>query len=144
MTILRGIVLLLCCAYAVPGSAQGFALRPQIDVTPITNTLGGYDYHLTAVEADPTIPGKEVLFWVPGLWMFSVGRWHPTKHGVYGALNGAGLCLEPWTYIVPRGSTWHFNSVGDFLGADGLDDFLVYVATGQLDPYQGLGLNKCK
>lgn len=125
-------------------SAQGFALRPQIDLTYITNTLGGYDYDLRAVEADPATPGKEVLFWVPGLWMFSVGRWHPTKRGLYGAQAGAGLCLEPWTYIVPRGNVWHFHAIGDFYGADGIDDFLVYVATGQIDPYQGLGLSVCK
>lgn len=144
MSILRGVILLLCCAVPVTASAQGFVLRPQIDVTPISNTLGGYDYHLTAVEADPAIAGKEILFWVPGLWMFSVGRWHPTKHGAYGSLPGPGLCLEPWTFLVPRGPVWHFQSVGDFYGNDGIDDFLVYIASGQIDPYQGVGLNLCK
>jgi hypothetical protein len=126
-----------------PVAAQGFVLRPQVDLTYITNTLGGYDYDLRAVEADPA-PGKEVLFWVPGLWMFTVGRWHPTKRGVYGAIAGPGLCLEPWTYIVPRGSVWHFAAIGDLYGGDGIDDYLVYLTSGQVDPYQGLGLTVCK
>ncbi len=63
-------ILALCLVLLLaprPIAAQGFVLRPQVDLTYITNTLGGYDYNITAVEADPA-PGKEVLFWVPGLW----------------------------------------------------------------------------
>lgn len=126
-------------------SAQSFALQPQVDLSPITNTLNGFDYVLSSVEAAPWSPGKEVLFWVPGLWQFSVGRWHPTKHGVGGTLPGAGLCLEPWNAITIRGAVWHFQTIGDFLGGDGIDDFLIYLPFGStLDPYQGLGLSVCK
>lgn len=128
-----------------PAAAQGFALRPQVDITYITTTLNGFDYVLSSAEAWPANPGKEVLMWVPGLWKFSVGRWHPSKHGVGGTIAGPGLCLEAWTDIVIRGNVWHFQTVGDFVGGDGIDDFLIYLPFGStLDPYQGLGLTVCK
>lgn len=139
------LIALVATLHAQHLSAQGFVLRPQIDLTYITSTLGGFDYVLSSAEADPAMPGREVLVWVPGLWQFTVGRWHYGKHGVGGALSGPGLCLEPWTSIHVRGTVWHFQSVGDFIGGDGIDDFLVYLPFGStLDPYQGLGLSVCK
>lgn len=128
----------------LPTKAQGLVLQPDISIPYITSTLAGYDYYMYAVEADPATPGKEVLFFVPGLWMMSVGRWHPTKRGLYGAQAGAGLCLEPWTYIQSQGSVPHFHSVGDFIGGDGLDDYVVYLTSGLIKVYRGVGLSLCK
>lgn len=130
-------------APAVP-RAQGLVPQPDINISYITNTLGGYDYFMYAVEADPATPGKEVLFYVPGLWMMSVGRWHPSKRGPYGAQAGAGLCLEPWTFITNQGPVLHFHSVGDFIGGDGLDDYVVFLTSGLIKVYRGVGLSLCK
>lgn len=129
--------------WAQIASAQGYVSQPSVDLSYIANVLYGFDYNITSVEADPSVPGREIHVYVPGMWMITVGRMHPTKHGVYGTLPGPGLCLEPWTFITNRGPVWHFNSVGDFTG-DGRDDFIVYFTSGLVDIYQGVGLSVCK
>lgn len=128
---------------ASPAFAQGFAQQPPIDLSYLSAQVHGYDYVMQSVEVDPTSAGREVLVWVPGMWMLSVGRMHPTKHGAYGTLPGPGLCLEPWTFITNRGPVWHYNAFGDFTN-DGRDDFIVYFASGSVDIYRGVGLTVCK
>lgn len=128
---------------ASPAFAQGYEQQPALDLSYIAKALFGYDYYLTSVEADNTIPGREVHVYVPGLWMFASGRWHPTKHGLEGLLPGPGLCLERWNFIQMRGPVWYYNAVGDFTN-DGRDDFIVYFASGSVDIYRGVGLTVCK
>lgn len=133
--------LLLLAQIAIPAptpSAFDTPLRMQI-----TDVTGGFDFDLRGIEAEPTRPGREVLVYLPTLWVFSVGRWHESKHGVGGQLPGPGLCVEAWTPILQAGPVWHFNTSADFTG-DGRDDFVVYLQNGTVDLYVGRGLLACR
>lgn len=123
-----------------PGSGPFEALSPL----SLADTVGGADFFLEDVEGDPTVPGREVIAILPGAWAISVGRWHPAKHGVGGALAGPGLCLEGWTPIAQHGPVWHVYSVGDFT-SDGYADVIVYtLGPSDVWVYRGRGLKACR
>lgn len=124
----------------IPSTPPVFDGPISMNIAAVT---GGYDYDLRGIEADTARPGKEVLVYLPTLWAFSVGRWHPTKHGVGGQLSGPGLCVESWTPILTRGAVWHYNASADFTG-DGIDDFVIYLQDGTVDVYTGRGLLACR
>lgn len=125
----------------VPSGPTAFVVpQSPIDISYITL---GADYDLRPIEADPARPGRELLVYLPSLWVFSAGRWHPEKHGVGGTLAGPGICLEAWTPITIAGPVWHYNTDGDVTG-DGLDDFVIYRQDGTADLYVGRGLSVCR
>ena len=133
--------LLLLAQIAIPAptpSAFDTPLRMQI-----TDVTGGFDFDLRGIEAEPTRPGREVLVYLPTLWVFSVGRWHESKHGVGGQLPGPGLCDEQWSLVQPPGAVWHYNATMDVTG-DGLTDFVIYLQDGSMDVYAGRGLSTCR
>lgn len=126
---------------AVVVTMQGaFVPQPMVQIDYVT---GGQPVHLLSIEADPTHVGSEVLVYLPGAWIVSIGRWHPTKRGVGGSILGPGLCVEPWTLITVAGPVWHYVSVLDGDG-DGREEFLVWTDDGRVFPYTSTGLHACR
>lgn len=123
-----------------PNGDQGFAPFFEADISPVTQ---GMEFDLRLVEADPLRPGKEILLFLITLHQVSVGRWHPTKHGVGGIFAGPGLCMENWTSLDMAVGEWNFNTHGDATG-DGIDDWVLYLQTGSVKVYPGRGLNVCR
>lgn len=109
----------------------------------VADIVQGLDYDLRFVEADQTRPGKELLVYLPTVNLVTVGRWHPTKHGVGGVLPGAGICVEAWKSLTVYLNVWNFNTLGDADG-DGIDDWVLYLQDGTVDHYRGRGLNVCR
>lgn len=132
--------LLGCLLLSASLSAQGFGSPSAINIDYVTF---GMAYEIRGVEAMPDNPGNEILVFLPANWVFTVGRWHPTKHGFSGGLPGPGLCVEQWSLVQPHGAVWHYNATMDVTG-DGLTDFVIYLQDGSVDVYAGRGLSTCR
>lgn len=133
-------ILMSCLLLSATLSAQGFNPPTTTNINYVTF---GLSYEIRGVEAMLDNPGNEILVFLPANWVFTVGRWHPTKHGFSGGMAGPGLCVEPWTTMEPHGPVWHYNATLDVTG-DGLSDFVVYLQDGSVDVYAGRGLSSCR
>jgi hypothetical protein len=109
----------------------------------ITSVTNGFDYYLIPAEMAPDIAGREIVLFIPSFQLITAGRWHPSKHGIGGLLNGPGLCVEGWTSFTIDANAWNTAITGDMDG-DNITDWLVYSTAGNVILHKGLPLSACR
>jgi hypothetical protein len=122
-----------------PNGPPPFTLHSTHTILEVTQ---GEAFDLRAIEAAPDLPGRELLLYVPHFSAVTVGRWHPTKHGIGGLLPGAGFCFENWAPLRLKDGVWNYfpATTGD-LDGDGIDDWFISRDSGEIDLYKGRGIS---